>query len=66
MTAGFGMILPAVTSIAAPLAAQAASCTPLAQCASLSQPACNGLPICESRSNCCHPQGAKKCRVRAC
>lgn len=64
MTAGFGMILPAVTSISAPLAAQAASCTPLAQCASLTPPACSGLPICESRTNCCKAQG--KCRVRAC
>lgn len=65
LTAGLGLVLPAVSSITAPLAAQTASCVPLAQC--VDPPACDfGLPICENRTVCCKPRGAKKCKVVTC
>lgn len=64
--AGIALLLPAVTSVTAPLAAQAASCVPLASCTT--PPACDaGLPICENRTVCCKPQGRSgKCRVTTC
>jgi hypothetical protein len=54
---GLLFLLPAVDSIVAPLAAQAASCTPLALCASLGKNQCTGLPICGSTNQCCERQG---------
>jgi hypothetical protein len=65
LTGALVLLLPAVESVIAPLAAQAASCTPIALCQSLDKSSCTGLPICEDRSNCCTRQGqfciAKKC-----
>lgn len=57
ITAGLSVALPAVTSITAPLAAQAASCVPLTQCYQLRPPNCTGLPTCENRNRCCAQQG---------
>lgn len=63
--AALTVLLPAVTSIRAPLAAQAASCVPLASCTY--PPACSqGLPICENRTVCCKRRGSKKCKVVTC
>ncbi len=64
--AGITLLLPAVASITAPLAAQAASCITAAQCSAARRPNCTGLPICENRRLCCKEQGAKKCKARAC
>lgn len=63
--AGITLLLPAVISITAPLAAQAASCVPLASCTNTSGCA-NSLPICENRRVCCKHRGRRKCRVVAC
>lgn len=68
-TTGLALMLPAVTSITAPLAAQAASCIPLTQCRSARPPSCTGLPICENRNRCCVQQGGgrrARCRPRKC
>lgn len=68
-TAGLALALPAVASITAPLAAQAASCVPLAQCQGSRPPNCGGLPICENRARCCVQQGRgrrARCRPRNC
>ena len=51
--AGLTLILPALDSVVAPLAAQAASCLTSAQCRSQSPPSCTGLPICRRRNRCC-------------
>lgn len=64
--AGLTLLLPAVSSIVAPLAAQAGSCIPRATCNILQQPNCTGLPICENPTRCCVPAGKKNCRKRAC
>ena len=52
-TAGLTLLLPAVDSVVAPLAAQAASCVTNQQCRSMTPPACTGLPICTARTKCC-------------
>lgn len=51
--AGIAMLLPAVTSVTAPLAAQAASCITASQCWGSRPPNCTGLPICGNRTRCC-------------
>lgn len=51
--AGLTLLLPAVNSVVAPLAAQAASCLTSAQCRSAVPPNCTGLPICSNRNKCC-------------
>jgi hypothetical protein len=65
LTGGLVLLMPAIESVVAPLAAQASSCIPLAQCLTLPKTACTGLPICEDRSQCCQRQGqncvSKKC-----
>ena len=66
-TAALTLVLPAVESVVAPLAAQAASCTPLAVCTKLKNKDCTGLPICESRSLCCKKTGTNKnCTASLC
>ncbi|MFV1988869.1 MAG: PqqD family protein [Gemmatimonadota bacterium] len=66
--AGLTLLLPAVSSIVAPLAAQAGSCIPRSTCRNvLVPPNCTGLPICENTSRCCVPRpNGKRCRVRNC
>ena len=64
--AGLTLLLPAVSSIVAPLAAQAGSCMPRANCNQLVPPNCTGLPLCENPNKCCVPVGATKCRKRVC
>jgi len=64
-TAAMTFILPAVESVVAPLAAQAASCITLAACQKLPKNRCGGLPICENRSLCCKVSGTK-CAALAC
>ncbi len=54
--AGLALLLPAVASVRAPVAAQAASCITKAQCKAINprNPAdCTGLPICNRRRRCC-------------
>ncbi|MCH7564012.1 MAG: PqqD family protein [Gemmatimonadetes bacterium] len=64
--AGLTLLLPAVSSIVAPLAAQAGSCIPQVTCTSfVVPPNCTGLPICENPKKCCRTQG-KKCRAKNC
>jgi hypothetical protein len=63
--AGLALVLPAVTSITAPLAAQAASCITAAHCSSLRPPDCTGLPICENRNQSCVAQNKNFCRPRS-
>jgi hypothetical protein len=52
-TAGLTLLLPAVDSVVAPLAAQAASCLTNSECRSQAPPNCTGLPICNSNTKCC-------------
>lgn len=51
--AGMVLLLPAVDSVTAPLAAQAASCITKDQCENLDPRNCTGLPICGKRKKCC-------------
>ena len=65
--AGLTLLLPAVSSIVAPLAAMQASCISLATCENvLTPPNCTGLPICENPSRCCKSQGQSRCNDRNC
>lgn len=66
--AGLTLLLPAVSSIVAPLAAQAGSCIPRLTCRNvLLPPNCTGLPICEQPTRCCEPRpNGSKCRIRTC
>jgi Coenzyme PQQ synthesis protein D (PqqD) len=65
--AGLTLLLPAVSSIVAPLAAQAGSCIPRATCNQvLKQPNCTGLPICENPKRCCKPKRKTRCRSQKC
>ncbi len=64
--AGLTLLLPAVSSIVAPLAAQAGSCVGRALCVTLKQPNCTGLPLCENPAKCCVPIGDTNCRRREC
>ncbi len=66
LSAGLAVLLPVVTSVTAPLAAQAASCIPAAQCDAARPPDCTGLPICENRTQCCVSLGSRKCRAWRC
>jgi len=63
--AAMTLLLPAVDSVVAPLAAQAASCITLAACTALSWKVCGGLPICTNRTQCCKKL-FNKCRARPC
>ena len=65
-TAAMTLLLPAVDSVVAPLAASAASCVSLAACVALPKTACGGLPICENRTNCCKRSGSKCVTTLAC
>jgi hypothetical protein len=67
--AGMALVLPAVSSVAAPLAAQAASCITNKQCKKLRPNNCTGLPICGRPNKCCLRKRKKKkwvCRSRNC
>ncbi len=74
--AGIALILPAVTSVTAPLAAQAASCVTSTQCSEMRPPDCTGLPICGRRNRCCQQSRRggfgrgrgrnSRCRVQRC
>lgn len=63
--AAMSLVLPAVESVVAPLAAQTASCITLAACQALPAKSCGGLPICTNRTLCCKRSG-KKCTALAC
>ena len=64
--AGLTLLLPVVSSIIAPLAAQAGSCVPNNTCKKvLKPPNCTGLPICENPKKCCRQKG-KNCKVKKC
>jgi len=68
-TAAMTLLLPAVDSVVAPLAAQAASCLTAAQCRALKPPNCSGLPICNRRRRCCvevRRRRRRRCLPRAC
>ncbi|GMR12666.1 MAG: hypothetical protein BMS9Abin29_0857 [Gemmatimonadota bacterium] len=65
--AGLTLLLPAVSSIVAPLAAQAGSCIPRRTCRRvLVPPNCTGLPICENPNRCCRRRNRTSCRPRRC
>lgn len=67
--AGLTLLLPAVSSVTAPLAAQAASCLTNAQCRSQTPPDCTGLPICTNRNTCCtevRNRRGSQCRPVSC
>ncbi|MDP2956863.1 MAG: hypothetical protein Q8N53_10630, partial [Longimicrobiales bacterium] len=63
--AAMTLLLPAVDSVVAPLAAAAASCISLAACTALPKTACGGLPICTNKTLCCKRQGSN-CAAVAC
>lgn len=65
LAGGLTLVLPAIESLAAPLAAQAATCIPAADCLVLPPNSCGGLPICENRSWCCKRVG-RLCVPRRC
>ena len=58
--AAMTLLLPAVDSVVAPLAAQAASCVAPNQC-NQETPPCSGLPLCNQPTKRCRPTGATKC-----
>jgi hypothetical protein len=59
-TAGLTLALPAVSSLVAPLAAQAASCVTAAKCKKgNAKKGCEGLPICGVPNACCGDTGGK-------
>ncbi len=68
--AGLALAAPLVTSIVAPLAAQAGSCIDRNACRRLRAPNCTGLPICNRRNRCCVVDtgggGRSRCRPRPC
>ena len=63
--AALTLLLPAVDSVVAPLAAQAASCIANNDCVKRRPPDCTGLPICGNRTQCCKPSGTR-CRALPC
>jgi len=65
-TAGLTLALPAVTSLVAPLAAQAASCLTQNQCQNKGKKDCSGLPICGAPNFCCANAGKKGCDAVPC
>ena len=58
-------LLPAVESIVAPTAAQAASCFTGAECSALVPGQCTGQPICGSTTDCCVLRG-QRCTAKRC
>ncbi len=65
--AGLTLLLPAVSSIVAPLAAMQASCIPRDTCRNvLVPPNCTGLPVCEQPTKCCLPKNATQCQPKNC
>lgn len=65
--AAMTLLLPAVDSVVAPLAAQAASCISLSACNALAFNKCPGLPICTNRTLCCKKSGKlKNCQAVPC
>ena len=64
-TAAMTLLLPAVESVVAPLAAQTASCITLTACKALPSKNCGGLPICTNRTLCCKRSG-KSCTAVTC
>ena len=65
-TAGMTLLFPAVSSVVAPLAAQAASCLTQNQCLNKGKKDCSGMPICGSPGLCCQKVGKKGCDAAAC
>lgn len=65
LTGALALFLPAVESIVAPLAAQAASRISLADCQALPPNNCGGLRITGSPGMCCRRQG-QVCTARSC
>ena len=66
---GMTLLIPAVDSVVAPLAAQAASCLTGAQCRALRAPNCTGLPNCNNARRCCTRvtrRNQDRCRMRPC
>ena len=64
--AGLTLLLPAVSSIVAPLAAMQGSCIPRDTCRDvLVPPNCTGLPICENPAKCCQHKG-QSCKDAGC
>ncbi len=63
-TAAMTLLLPAVESVVAPLAAQTASCITLAACLALPAKGCGGLPICTDRAKCCKKRGQNCAAVK--
>ncbi len=63
-----GIAIPMVVSIAAPLAAAAASCVDVNTCEKvLLPPFCNGQPICGEQNECCGPEGIPPaCKKHSC
>jgi hypothetical protein len=64
--AGMTLVFPAVSSVVAPLAAQAASCLTFNQCQNKGKKDCSGVPICGSPGLCCQKVGKKGCDAAAC
>jgi hypothetical protein len=64
--AGMTLVFPAVSSVVAPLAAQAASCLTQTQCQNKGKKDCSGLPICGAPGFCCGPAGKKGCNAIPC
>ncbi len=65
--AGLTLLLPAVSSIVAPLAAMQASCIPRSTCRRvLVPPNCTGLPICDKPGKCCRTRNQNKCTDKGC
>jgi len=65
--AGLTLLLPAVSSIVAPLAAMQGSCVTKDTCRDLlTPPNCTGLPICNDTQKCCLPKNQDECQDQGC
>jgi len=65
LTGGLALLLPAVESIVAPLAASAQSCISLAACLAKVTP-CGNMPICGVAGKCCKSAGGGTCGSKNC
>ena len=65
LAGGLSVLLPAVSSIVAPTAAQAASCMPESACLATAPP-CSGRPICNKPGKCCKQDTPTQCEPKDC
>ena len=64
---GISLLLPVVSSVVAPAAAQGGSCITRGECRALVPPACTGQPVCAPPAGkCCLPKSSVECKEENC